>query len=341
MRIRVYWMIFVLVFLVGSQARSQYLEVRRSATVRDQPAGNATVMERVEAGAYLKLLDSGKQQNGYYHVKAKSVAGNGWIYRTLVRRYEGKMPGAFALLFDPIPEGYYTGASTLTGTALKSALNHIISHHYTFTYGAVWDYLKKTDVDTTDTTRVIGIYSGFSMSADSEYAGGKGWTREHVWAKSFGNFGTVEGPGTDLHHLRVEDVSTNSARNNRTFDVSDVPYVDDKGMYQGTTRSRTSTTSWTWEPRDDVKGDVARMLFYMAVRYEGEDGEPNLELVDAIVPKNSKLPTHGRLSTLLRWHAADPVDDYERYRNYVVFGLQHNRNPFIDHPEFVAKIWGD
>jgi len=334
-------MIFVVLSLVGSRALSQYLEVRRSATVKEQPASSATVKERVDDGDFLKLLDNGQQQNGYYHVKAKSVAGNGWIYRTLVRRYEGKMPGVFALHFDPVPEGYYTGTATLTGSALKSLLNDIISHHHTFTYGEVWDRLKKTDTDTTDTTRVIGIYSGYSMSADSEYAGGMGWTREHVWAKSFGNFGTVEGPGTDLHHLRAEDVSTNSARNNRSFDVSDVPYVDDKGMYQGTIASRMSNTSWTWEPRDEVKGDVARMLFYMAVRYEGEDGEPNLELVDAIVSKNSKEPMHGKRSTLLRWHAADPVDDYERYRNYVVFGLQHNRNPFIDHPEFVARVWGN
>jgi len=130
-------MIFVLVFLVGSQARSQYLEVRRSATVREQPASSATVKERVDDGDFLKLLDNGQQQNGYYHVKAKSVAGNGWIYRTLVRRYEGNMPGAFALHFDPIPEAYYAGTSTLAGPTMKSLLNDIISHHRTYTYGDV------------------------------------------------------------------------------------------------------------------------------------------------------------------------------------------------------------
>jgi endonuclease I len=77
----------------------------------------------------------------------------------------------------------------------------------------------------------------------------------------------------------------------------------------------------------------------MAVRYEGDDNEPDLELVDTVIPKASKQPNIGRVSVLLRWHTQDPVDDYERHRNSVIFGFQHNRNPFIDHPEFVAKIW--
>ena len=178
------------------------------------------------------------------------------------------------------------------------------------------------------------------MDADAQYNGGKGWNREHVWAKSYGNFGTRIGAGTDVHHIRAEDVSTNSARNNRSFDESEVQYIDESGNYSGTTRSFTSETSWTWEPRDEVKGDVARMLFYMAVRYEGDDDEPDLELVNIIVDKKSKAPNLGKLSTLLKWHREDPVDNYERYRNFIIYEkYQRNRNPFIDHPEFVSKIW--
>jgi len=77
----------------------------------------------------------------------------------------------------------------------------------------------------------------------------------------------------------------------------------------------------------------------MDVRYEGDDGEPNLVLVDSLVGKLNKKPVHGRVSVLLQWHTQDPVDNYERYRNSVIFGLQNNRNPFIDHPEFVGRIW--
>ncbi len=329
-----------LILLFASAASSQYLEVRRPATVKNGHASNAGIIEHVGDGDLLRLLDNGLQQSGYYKVRAKSVAQDGWIYRTLVRRHEGQMPGAgFILQFSPPPPGYYDGTSNLTGAALKSLLHTIIRNHHTFTYGNVWDLLKKTDLDPGDTTRVIGIYSGFSMKADSEYSGGKGWTREHVWAKSFGDFGTAEGAGTDLHHMRAEDVSTNSARNNRSFDECDKPYVDNTGTYSGATQSSTGSTTWTWEPRDEVKGDVARMMFYMAARYEGDDSEPDLELVDTVIPKASKLPNIGRVSVLLRWHTQDPVDDYERYRNSVIFGFQHNRNPFIDHPEFVAKIW--
>jgi endonuclease I len=91
-----------------------------------------------------------------------------------------------------------------------------------------------------------------------------------------------------------------------------------------------------------VKGDVARMLFYMAVRYEGEDEEPDLELVDAVESDNSKKPEHACLSTLQQWHASDPVDSNESRRNDLIYRkYQKNRNPFIDHPEFVAMIWGN
>lgn len=81
------------------------------------------------------------------------------------------------------------------------------------------------------------------------------------------------------------------------------------------------------------------MMFYMVVRYEGPAYD--LELVDYVVPNNNKLPILGKLSTLIQWHKSDPVDDRERRRNQIIFEqYQGNRNPFIDHPEFVALIWG-
>jgi len=330
-----------------SLSSAQYLEVRRSATIKVQPYRDALIIEKVQRGNYLELLNSGQQENGYYKVKATSVNQEGWIYRTLVRRYEGNIPtpseeAIFPFHYEPVPPDYYAAAENLLGDELKAALHEIIKDHREYSYGDVWDILKETDADTQNVSRVIGIYSGFSMDASSEYDGGKGWNREHVWAKSYGDFGTRIGAGTDVHHIRAEDVSTNSARNNRSFDKSDTPYIDGSGNYKGPTRSYTSTEDWTWEPRDEVKGDVARMIFYMVVRYEGDNDEPDLELVDAIVDKSSKLPQHGRSSTLLKWHQTDPVDDYERYRNYIICEkYQHNRNPFIDRPEFARRIWGD
>jgi endonuclease I len=136
--------------------------------------------------------------------------------------------------------------------------------------------------------------------------------------------------------LRPADVSVNSARNNRWFDTCSVPYFDD-GINTGCYKAK---TRWVWQPRDEVKGDVARMIFYMTIRYEGENGEPDLEVIDYIPDDNyTKEPIHAKLSALLRWHFKDPVDDFERNRNDVVYSYQKNRNPFIDHPEWAQLIW--
>lgn len=331
--------LFLLVFV--SNVSAQYLEVRRSATVKEKPIRDALIIEKAKKGDQLALLNDGQQENGYYKVKAKSVNQEGWIYRTLVRRYNGSIPSS-SLTYGPIPQDYYSAAMNLEGDSLKAALHEIIKEHREFSYGEAWDILKETDIDTLDASRVIGIYSGFSMEADPQYDGGKGWTREHVWAKSYGDFGTSNGAGSDVHHIRAEDASTNSARNTRSFDESELPYIDKSGNYKGLTPSYTSKEAWTWEPRDEVKGDVARMIFYMVVRYEGDDDEPNLGLVDSVVVKGSKRPYHGKSSTLRKWHKEDPVDNYEKYRNDIIYEkYQKNRNPFIDHPEFVEKIWGD
>lgn len=247
--------------------------------------------------------------------------------------------GAFA----QIPSGYYDAADGLTGNDLKSALNGIIDGHTEYPYSSsgtdVWDILKVADQDPNNSGNVIGIYSGFSMNAAAEYDGGAGWNREHVWAKSRGDFGTSMGAGTDLHHLRAADVSTNSARNNRNFDEAPTQYVDGSGNYQGTTDSYTSSSDWIWEPRDEVKGDVARMIFYMVVRYEGASGEPDLELTDSYLSSTDKSPVHGKASVLMSWHLADPVSQAEEDRNDVVYSYQGNRNPFIDHPEYACMIF--
>ncbi len=245
-----------------------------------------------------------------------------------------------------IPGGYYDGTSVQSGDQLKSTLHNIIKDHTEYPYSSsgtdVWDLLKETDRDPENSDNVIGLYSGFSMNAAKEYDGGAGWNREHVWAKSRGDFGTSLGAGTDLHHIRASDVSTNSARNNRSFaNEADDPYIDDSGNYSGPTGSFTSSSDWVWEPRPEVKGDVARMIFYMATRYEGFNGETDLELVEYWPSRTDKSPLHGTLSALLQWHTQDPVDDTEINRNDIIYNYQGNRNPYIDHPEFVNSIWGE
>ncbi|PAE27343.1 ribonuclease [Paenibacillus sp. 7884-2] len=229
----------------------------------------------------------------------------------------------------PSPDGYYDAANGKSGEQLKSALHDIIDDHTEISYSNVWEALRETDEDPSNSNNVILLYTGRSQGKNENGGNADDWNREHVWAKSHGDFGTSMGPGTDLHHLRPTDASVNSSRSNLDFDEGGSEHTEAAGNYYD---------SDSWEPRDSVKGDVARMIFYMDVRYEGDSGEPDLELNNQV--NNGSAPYHGKLSVLLEWHEEDPVDDLERRRNEIIYtDYQHNRNPFIDHPEWVAEIW--
>ncbi|GAA2795871.1 endonuclease I family protein [Saccharopolyspora taberi] len=227
-------------------------------------------------------------------------------------------------------EDYYQGAIGKTGPELEAALHGIISNGVTtLDYDQVWDALKATDEDPANPANVVLLYTGRSQSKDSNGGDADDWNREHVWAKSHGDFGTSPGPGTDVHHLRPTDVSVNSTRGSKDFDNGGTEVGEAPGNF---------TDDDSYEPRDEVKGDVARMIFYMAVRWEGEGGFADLELNDNV--DNGSAPFMGRLSVLRQWHEQDPVSESEQRRNQVIFDqFQHNRNPFIDHPEWVAEIW--
>ncbi|QVK20945.1 endonuclease [Mycoplasmatota bacterium] len=236
---------------------------------------------------------------------------------------------------DLVLTSYYQSVEGLTGDDLKQELNQLIDEHKVYTYDEVWDILKESDQDPNNPDNVLLLYTGLSYSKECQDQGAYStcddvWNREHVWSKSRGDFGTDMGPGTDLHHLRAADKIMNSTRNNRLFDVCDIEvgYGNDKCDY------------WAFEPRDEVKGDIARMLFYMTVRYEGFDEYLDLELNEVIMDKDDKSPFHGKLSLLLEWNLLDPVDDFERQRNEVIFNYQGNRNPFVDYPEFALMIFG-
>ncbi|NYE95281.1 endonuclease I [Psychromicrobium silvestre] len=225
---------------------------------------------------------------------------------------------------------YYKNALGKTGTALRTALHNIITPMTKLSYDAVWNGIQDTDQDPANPNNVIELYTGNSVPKSQHGGGVDDWNREHVFAKSHGDFGTATGPGTDLHHLRPTDVTVNSARGNKDFDNGGQPVAEAPGNL---------TDADSWEPRDAVKGDIARMLMYMAVRYEGDDGFANLELNEST--SNGSNPFMGKLSVLLKWNAQDPPDAFEKNRNEVIFSKwQKNRNPFIDHPEWATSLWG-
>ena len=117
----------------------------------------------------------------------------------------------------------------------------------------------------------------------------------------------------------------NSSKGNKSFD---------NGGVQHDEATQCFSTMYTWEPPNHIKGDIARILFYMDVRYEGgDDDEPDLTIVEYV--NTYPNPEIGKLSTLILWHLQDPVDDFELNRNEAIYGIQGNRNPFIDHPEYV------
>lgn len=248
---------------------------------------------------------------------------------------------ALATYADP-PPGYYDAVQGQAGAELRQALHQLVHNHNVIPYSSstrfdTSDALKFLDQDPANTNSVVGIYSRQSEPASS-FGLTTGWNREHLWCDSYGLDGR-EPAYSDLHNLRAEDMNVNSARGNKFFDISDTNSSSYK-FPAHVEAPLASTDSDSWEPPAAVRGDIARTLFYMTVRYNGDVGnEPALSLTDSSVQITSTTNFMGRLSTLLRWSQADPVDSAEMLRNDRVYSYQTNRNPFIDHPEWVTAAF--
>ncbi len=231
------------------------------------------------------------------------------------------------------PWDYYNGTENLTGEQLKSALHEIINDHVDFSYYRAAAIINYSDADPANPDNVILFYLQQSRNADLYGQGGDYINREHVWAKSHGGFSGLRPMDSDAHNLRPADASVNEDRGNKDFD----------NVYPGGSQHPEATDCWytndVWEPGPATKGQVARILFYMATRYEGTDLEIDLEVVDNI--NTYPLPRHGKLSTLLEWNNQYPPSDFERRRNERLFQIQQNRNPFVDNPEFANLIWNN
>lgn len=279
----------------------------------------------------------------------------------------------FLTLFTPLalaqPEGYYDGADRSSPGALRQSLHAIIDDHQRFPYTSAatdtWDVLEVADELQGDQGRIITLYSNAAF--DKQGGGNNFYNREHVWPNSYGfpdNDSTVNYPFTDMHSLFLSDVDYNFARSNHPFkycDASCFEYVthfnDGRGGagggYPGDSNWQTGEfTEGTWEVWDGRRGDVARALMYMDIRYEGGThgvtgaSEPDLILTDDLqliddsrTGKNEAIGYMGMLSVLLDWHRQDPVDPVEMQHHETVASFQGNRNPFIDHPEWASCVF--
>ncbi|MEE9349427.1 MAG: endonuclease [Flavobacteriaceae bacterium] len=240
-------------------------------------------------------------------------------------------------LFAQTPSYYNNVNLSLTGTSLKNELaTKIISTHTrNLSYSQVWSSSKITDLDPSNNANVLLIYGYNDNDGDSKTdrsrsknrngGGSTDWNREHTYAKSLGtpNLGT-SGPGSDAHHLRPADTRFNSTRNNHKF---------------ASGSGNAKITGGGWYPGDEWKGDVARMMMYMYVRYGNRCLPTNVG-----IGSSSSTPD-AMISLFLQWNAQDPVSQFEINRNTYHGSssnqyAQGNRNPFIDNPAFATQIWG-
>ncbi len=212
-----------------------------------------------------------------------------------------------------------------------------------------WDALSQADADPTKPGHVLTLYCNRSLPAASR--ANEFWEREHLWPRSLG--GSEDEPCdyvfTDLHGLYPTEPGINQARANLPFGNCRAPDCVTKQCDADSPVNRMrGGVAGIWEVWPGRRGDVARALFYLDVRYEGGRhsrtgcAEPDMVLTDdrsLIVPTHGPVAYMGLLSDLIGWHLADPVDDLERMRNGVVERFQGNRNPFVDHPQWVLEVY--
>jgi endonuclease I len=243
------------------------------------------------------------------------------------------------------PAGYYDPANGLTGQSLKTALHNIIKNHTIRSYDQLWTDFQSTDIK--GNGKVWDMYSNtnytFITNQCGEYTNeGDCFNREHSFPASwFG--GEVSPMYTDLFHVFPTDGYVNNIHGNLPFAVvGTANYTSTNGSKRGNCVT-TGYSGTVFEPADEYKGDFARTLLYMATRYENLIANWYLNDPHAdVVLMNNNFPVYESwyLNMLGVWHLADPVSAKEIARNNAVYALQNNRNPFIDHPEFVYSIWG-
>lgn len=265
-----------------------------------------------------------------------------YLYLTLCVNI-GLLLCCFQALGQP-PAGYYNPAQGLYGLQLKAALHDIIDGHTSVTYQSLYAYFQQTDIKTGNI--VWDIYSDIPSGTppytyyynNGDECGnytqeGDCFNREHSWPNSwFG--GEVMPMYSDLFHLYPTDGYVNNRRANYPFGkVGTSSWTSQNGSKVGNCISP-GYSGTVFEPIDEYKGDFARSYFYMSTRYYSEDaGWPGSDMTNG-----ADLLNWAR-TMLLLWHQQDPVSQKETDRNNLVYGIQNNRNPFIDNPQFVNDIW--
>jgi endonuclease I len=265
------------------------------------------------------------------------------------------------LFIAQIPTGYYDSASGLSGYKLKTALHKIISNKtISWNYSDVGTFYPQTDVDKyyENNGSVLDMYSenpagpdayeyDFTQNIGSANAEGQGWNKEHMMPQS--TFNSEYPMDSDLNFIVPVDARINQLRSNYPYGLGGniVYHVFTNGSKVSNNATPNAVyTGRVYEPIDEFKGDVARSILYFAVRYEGKLG--TFKTSTNSNPKKNQSPLNGTeeqaynqsfIDLMKVWSAQDPVSEREIDRNNAIYSIQKNRNPFIDHPEWVNLIW--
>ncbi|MCD8318482.1 MAG: endonuclease [Paraprevotella sp.] len=244
-------------------------------------------------------------------------------------------------LWAQAPSGYYTSAKGTHGAALKTALSAIIINHTERSYANLWTDFQKTDARADG--KVWDMYSSASnFTFVSDQCGtykneGDCYNREHSYPKSWFHEDTPM--YTDLFHLYPTDGKVNGSRGNYPFGEPQRPtYTSSGGFSKLGPSSVSGYTGTVFEPADEYKGDFARTYFYMITCFEDR-----ISGWDSDMLSGNAYPGFAQwaLDMLLRWSEEDPVSEKEIERNNAVYGIQHNRNPYIDFPGLEEYVWGN
>lgn len=266
------------------------------------------------------------------------------------------------------PAGYYASVDPTNATTLRATLHAAIDDHTKIPYTAgsvdTWDVLALASEDPANAANILEVYQNDSIAKQT--GGNSFYDREHTWPNSYGfpNDGASNYPYTDCHMLFLSRQAYNSARGNAPYASCpsgctefDTTLTNGQGggtgVYPGNSNwTSGSTSNDVWETWIGKRGDVARAILYADVRYEGGthgvtgQPEPDLRVTDTLSliansATGSNLPVAymGLKTVLVQWSNQDPPDAWERERNDVIASFQGNRNPFIDHPEWVNCLF--
>ena len=239
-----------------------------------------------------------------------------------------------------VQSGYYKGVDTdSTGATLMNKLHSIIKITSAPSYDSLKEHFKKTD---NKDGYFWDMYSNEKYPLSETIAKGNsyegaGWNREHSIPKSW--FGEKSPMYSDIYHLYPTDCYVNNRRSNYPFgEVASASYTSKNGSKLGSSVGNGPST--VFEPIDEYKGDFARTYFYFATCYM--DKTINLKNGADVFTGSSSYPklTTYSINLFLKWDKLDPVSQKEIDRNNVCYGIQKNRNPFIDYPNFAQQIWG-